>query len=71
MEDKGCFGDVGSVDSSQFCLWADKNLELAQVVKNHPVLPGRKENRKFVCVFASFQWPLALNNSYVRVQVLG
>lgn len=71
MEDKCCFGDVGCVDSSHRCLWADKNLELPQMMKNHPVLPGRKEDRKFVCVFASFQWPLAQNNPDVRVQMLG
>lgn len=42
------------------------------MMRNHPALPGRKKkNRKFVCVFASFQLPLAQNNPYVRVQMLG
>lgn len=53
MEDKRCFGDVGCIDSSHHYLWADKNLELPQMMKNHPVLPGRKEDRKFVYLLLS------------------
>lgn len=49
---KGCFGDVGCVDSSHCCLWADKSLELPQVMKNHPILPGRRRVFVYLLFFS-------------------
>ena len=68
MEDKDCFSKVCYEDSSQCCLWADKNLEFSPMIKNHPSPPDRERTeRVFFCVSVSFHVPLAQNNLYVRV----
>lgn len=62
MEDKDCFSKVCYEDSSQCCLWVDKNLEFSPMIKNHPSPPDREgEDRKgfwvclcfFSCAFSS------------------